>query len=62
MSRNISKRVSEIASWDLDASCRKIINQGSSSNRRLKKIIRRQDKKRLDNWFKKCYNESESEV
>ena len=60
--RNLGKRISEISSWDLDPGCRNFINQSSPKNRRLKKIIRKQDKKRLDKWFEKYYNKDESEV
>lgn len=42
------KRCDELASWDLNASCRRWINQDSPANRRLKKKLRRQARKRLD--------------
>lgn len=42
------KRHDELASWDLDASCRRWINQASPANRKLKKKLRRQARKRLD--------------
>ena len=42
------KRYDELAAWDLDASCRRWINQASAANRRLKKKLRRQARKRLD--------------
>ena len=57
MTRSINKRVSEISSWDLDKGCRNFINQSSPKNRRLKKIIRKNDRKRLDNFLNKCYND-----
>ena len=57
MARGIDKRVSEISSWDLDKGCRKFINQSSPKMRRLKKIIRKNDRKRLDNFLNKCYND-----
>lgn len=57
MKRSIAKRVSEMSAWDLDKGCRNIINQQSPANRRLKKKIRRQDKKRLDRYFETCYND-----
>lgn len=56
MTRGISKRVSEISSWDLNKGCRKFINQSTPKMRRLKKIIRKNDRKRLDNFLNKCYN------
>ena len=57
MTRSISKRVSEISSYDLDKSCRNIINQSSPKMRKLKKIIRKNDRKRLDNFLNECYND-----
>ena len=57
MARGIDKRVSEISSWDLDKDCRKFINQSSPKMRRLKKLIRKNDRKRLDNFLNKCYND-----
>lgn len=42
------KRYDELAAWDLDASCRRWINQDSPANRKLKKKLRRQARKRLD--------------
>lgn len=56
MKRQIAKRTSELAAWDLDKSCRHIVNQSSVANRKLKKKIRRQDRKRLDNFISICYN------
>lgn len=42
------KRHDELAAWDLDASCRRWINQASPANRKLKKKLRRQARKKLD--------------
>ena len=42
------KRHDELAAWDLNASCRRWINQDSPTNRRLKKKLRRQERKKLD--------------
>ena len=55
--RNISKRVSEISRWDLDKGCRNFIDQSTPANRRLKKVIRKKDRKRLDNFLNKYYND-----
>lgn len=57
MKRSISKRVSELSAWDLDAGCRNIVNQASPANRQLKKKIRRQDRKRLDKYSERVYND-----
>ena len=42
------KRYDELAAWDLDASCRRWVRQDSPANRKLKKKLRRQARKRLD--------------
>jgi hypothetical protein len=42
------KRHDELAAWDLNASCRRWINQDSPANRKLKKKLRRQARKKLD--------------
>ena len=42
------KRHDELAAWDLNASCRRWINQDSHANHRLKKKLRRQARKKLD--------------
>ena len=42
------KRYDELAAWDLDASCRRWINQDSPANRKLKKKLRGHARKRLD--------------
>lgn len=49
--RGSYKKYDELAAWDLDKGCRKIINQASPANRRLKKRLRRQARKRLDKAF-----------
>ena len=51
MKRGSYKKYSELASWDLNAGCRKFVDQSTRSNRRLKKIIRKNDRKRLDKLF-----------
>ena len=42
------KRVDELAAWDLDASCRRWVNQSAAGMRKLKKKLRRQARKKLD--------------
>lgn len=42
------KKYDELAAWDLNASCRRWIAQNSPANRKLKKKLRRQARKRLD--------------
>ena len=56
MKGQIAKRISELSAWDLDAGCRNFINQASPANRRLKKKIRKQDRKRVDKYMKRWYN------
>ena len=41
------KRLDELASWDLDAGCRSIINQSTRSMRKLKKKLKRQARARI---------------
>lgn len=45
--RAMYKRLDELAAWDLNKSCRQWINQDSPANRRLKKRLRRQARKRI---------------
>lgn len=59
--RQIEKKLSGLSAWDLDAGCRNIVDQSTPARRRLKKKIRRQDRKRLDKYFTECYNMYESE-
>ena len=42
------KKYDELSAWDLNKGCRRWINQASPANRRLKKKLRRQARKRLD--------------
>ena len=56
MKGQIAKRISELSAWDLDAGCRNFINQASPANRRLKKKIRKQDRKRVDKYMNRWYN------
>ena len=55
--RGIEKKISEISSWDLDKGCRKFINQSTPKMRRLKKIVRKNDRKRLDKTMNTWYND-----
>lgn len=41
------KKYDELAAWDLDAGCRRWINQRTPGKRRLKAVLRRQSRKRL---------------
>ena len=42
------KKYDELSAWELNKGCRHWINQDSRSNRKLKKKLRRQARKRLD--------------
>ena len=46
------KRLDELSAWDLDRGCRRIINQATPGRRRLKRVLRRQARKRLNNTVK----------
>ena len=48
------KRLDELASWDLDAGCRSIINQSTPSRRKLKKRLKRQARARAKREYQLC--------
>jgi len=54
---NQYKKGSELSAWDLNPGCRAIVNQDSKSNRKLKKKILRQERKRLDKRVREAYND-----
>ena len=41
------KRHDDLSAWDLDAGCRRIVNQAAPGMRRLKAVLRRMARKRL---------------
>jgi hypothetical protein len=47
MRRAAYKKYDELAAWDLNKGCRRFINQSTPTNRKLKKVLRRQARKRL---------------
>lgn len=47
MKGNSYKKYDNLSAWDLDKGSRHYIHQDSPSNRRLKKILRRQARKRI---------------
>lgn len=47
MKRADYKKYDELSAQDLDKGCRRFINQGSPANRKLKKKLRRQARKKL---------------
>ena len=47
MKRAAYKKYDELAAWDLNKGCRRFINQSTPTNRKLKKVLRRQARKRL---------------
>ena len=51
MKRCDYKKISELFAWDLDKGCRCFVNQSSKWARKMKKIIRKNDRKRIDKWF-----------
>lgn len=62
MNRTEYQKVSELSAWDLDAGCRNIVNQSTPANRRLKKRIRRADRKRYRNFIIKREEISNDEL
>lgn len=51
MKRAFFKRVDNLAAWDLDAGCRRIVDQSTPANRRLKKRLRKIARKQLNKEF-----------
>jgi len=47
MKRALYKRYDSLADWDLDKGCRHIIDQSTRARRRLKKVLRRQERARM---------------
>ena len=47
MERAAYKKYDELAAWDLNKGCRRFINQSTPTNRKLKKVLRRQARKKL---------------
>ena len=45
--RALYKKYDELAAWDLDKGCRKWVNQSTRARRRLKKVLRRQARKKV---------------
>ena len=43
--RSDYKKVDELAAWDLDKGCRRIVNQSTPARRRLRDKLRRQARK-----------------
>jgi hypothetical protein len=46
--RSDHKKVDELAAWDLDKGCRRIVNQFTPARRRMKKRLARQARKRIN--------------
>lgn len=51
MNRTEYQKVSELSAWDLNAGCRNIVDQTTPARRRLKKRIRKADRKRYNNFI-----------
>lgn len=45
--RSDYKKMDDMAAWDLDAGCRRIVDQSTPGRRRLKKVLRRMARKRI---------------
>jgi len=53
-SRSEYKKLDELSAWDLDKGCRRIVDQSTPANRRLRDRLRRQARKRVNKYeFKK---------
>lgn len=49
--RALYKKYDELSAWDLNKSCRKWIDQSTPARRRLKKVLRRQARKKINKMF-----------
>ena len=45
--RSDYKKRDDLSAWDLDAGCRRIVNQSTPANRRLRDRLRRMARKRM---------------
>lgn len=50
------KKLDGISCWDLDKGCRHIVDQTTSSRRKLKSVLRKQARKRIDREKDKTSN------
>lgn len=50
--RSDYKKYDSLSEWDLDAGCRRIVNQSTPANRRLRDRLRKQARKRLNRHVK----------
>lgn len=46
--RSDYKKVDELAAWDLDKGCRRIVDQSTPARRRLRDKLKRQARKRIN--------------
>ena len=49
--RSIYKKFDELSCWDLDKGCRKIVDQSRPGYRRLKSVLRKQARKRIERYM-----------
>lgn len=49
--RALYKKCDELAAWDLNKGCRKFIDQSTPARRRLKKVLRRQARKKINKMY-----------
>ena len=49
-SRSEYKKLDDLSAWDLDKGCRRIIDQTTPANRRLRDILKRQARKRINKY------------
>ena len=46
--RSDYKKIDDLAAWDLDKGCRRIVDQSTPGRRRLRDRLKRQARKRID--------------
>lgn len=60
--RSDYKKVDELAAWDLDKGCRKIVDQSTPSNRRLRDKLCKQARKRVERMMESDSNGTGSDA
>lgn len=59
MARASYKKYSNMAAWDMDKGCRRIVDQSTPARRRLKKILHRQERKIFNRVIQKDLTKNE---
>ena len=57
--RSDYKKIDNLSAWDLDAGCRGVVDQSTRGRRRLKKVLKRQARKRVREFYAKSSKQFE---